>query len=66
MSNTSIYRPAYDKSWALVIGINRYTTVLPLGNARQDAEAFADTLVANFGFPTANVITLFDEAATRV
>lgn len=64
MTTTSIYRPIYEKSWALVIGINKYSAA-PLGYARQDAEGFADALVANFGFPKGNVTTLFDEAASR-
>lgn len=65
MSSTSIYRPVYENSWALVIGINRYTSAPPLGYAKQDAEAFANALTANFGFPSTNIVTLFDEAASR-
>ncbi len=54
----------YDKSWALVIGINDYKEGFNrLNNARNDAEAIADVLKNTFRFD--QVITLLDSQATR-
>lgn len=53
----------YDKSWALVIGINDYGGEHPmLANARNDAVAFADLLRTSYHFE--QVFTLYDEEAT--
>lgn len=65
MNGKTIYKPSYQNSWALVIGINKYQHTGHLGFARQDAEALAATLTSLFHFPECNVITLFDENATR-
>jgi hypothetical protein len=65
MTSTTIYKPQYEKSWALVIGINRYQNAPQLGYARQDAEGFASALIKNLDFPSANVTMLLDEDATR-
>lgn len=65
MSNPAIYRPFYGKSWALIIGINNYKKASPLGYARQDAEAFADILESNCGFPRENITILVDQDASR-
>ena len=65
MNSNTIYRPTYEKSWALVIGINDYQTASPLGYARQDAEAFAEILQSGFGFPSDNLTVLLDQDATR-
>jgi len=65
MKSRTIYRPLYEQSWALVIGINDYQIASPLGFARQDAEAFAGVLVERFGFPEQNVAILTDQNATR-
>lgn len=65
MSTQSLYRPTYNKSWALVIGINKYEHASPLAFARNDAEVIAETLKTKFGFPEENVFILLDEAATR-
>lgn len=59
------YQSQYKNSWALVIGINEYKYVNPLGYARHDAEAIADILIAKFEFPTENVIKLIDGQATK-
>lgn len=59
-----IYKPNYDNSWALVIGVNDYTHVGPLGYAKNDAEAIASLLIDRFGFPADNTTLLVDGAAT--
>jgi uncharacterized caspase-like protein len=60
------YKPAYDESWALVIGINKYRHAGPLEIARADAEAVRTALIEHLQFPSANVTVLLDEKATRV
>lgn len=52
----------YQKSWALVIGINDYEG-RPLKNARNDAEAVAALLKKKYGFD--EVISLLDKDASR-
>lgn len=53
----------YDKSWGMVIGINDYLGEHPtLGNARNDAAAFADLLRTQYKFE--QVYTLYDHEAT--
>lgn len=59
-----IYKPKYDNSWALVIGINDYVNASPLGYARSDAEAIAALLTNRFGFPAEQTTLLLDGAAT--
>ncbi len=54
----------YSDSWALVIGINRYTMAPPLGYARNDAAAFGDLLINRFSFPTEHTTILLDADAT--
>ena len=44
MAEASIYAPTYANSWALIIGINKYSYASPLGYARNDAEQFANVL----------------------
>ncbi|NDJ34708.1 MAG: caspase family protein [Chloroflexi bacterium] len=59
------YKPYYDKSYALVVGIDSYTdrSFVPLGEAEADAQKFAALLESPaFGF---EVRTLLGEAATR-
>ena len=60
-----MYLSAYENSWALVIGINTYRHISPLGFARHDAEVIAKILTDQFGFPKDNVTLLLDQAATR-
>ncbi|WIW70274.1 caspase family protein [Anaerosinus gibii] len=59
------YLSKYNNSWALVIGINKYQYVNPLEYARNDAEAIVEILITKFGFPKENVISLFDQDATK-
>ncbi len=54
----------YDQSWAVVIGINDYRSQHPsLANARNDAQAVAQTLKETYGFE--HVVTMYDQEATR-
>lgn len=56
----------YDKSWALVVGINDYGGRHPrLANAKSDANEFAKLLEERFDFKRENIITLFDDQATH-
>ena len=57
-------RPTYERSHALIIGINRYKTAPPLGYAVNDAEAVAEVLRANLGFDANDVHVLLDADAT--
>lgn len=65
MSSKSLYLPRYQKSWALVVGINKYDSCSPLDYACNDARAVAAALTDKFGFPKANVEVLLDGQATR-
>ena len=38
MPQSSAYKPKYENSWALVIGIDNYQFAPPLGQARNDAK----------------------------
>ena len=55
----------YEKSWAIVIGIDDYAKWPKLEYASHDAQAIADTLTGQFGFPSSQVIVLKDREATR-
>ena len=59
------YKPSYDQSWALLIGINAYRHATPLEVARADAESIRDALIRDFKFAKRNVCTLLDKQATR-
>lgn len=59
-----MYNPEYNNSWALIIGINTYSTA-PLSYARHDAEAIQKVLIDKFNFPEENTLLLADEKATR-
>ena len=54
----------YDDSWALIIGINKYTNAPPLKYAVNDANAIKQILINNFSFPKKNVSILTDNEAT--
>lgn len=60
-----IFKPEYRKSWALIIGINNYLNVSPLGYARNDAEAIANILEKKFDFKKENITLLLDKEATK-
>lgn len=55
----------YARSWAIVIGIDDYARWPKLRYAGNDAQAIADTLTGQFGFPSSQVIVLKDKEATR-
>ncbi len=59
------YRPEYDNSGALVIGINEYQEAAPLGYARDDAKALARVLEQRFEFPPEHITVLLDGEATK-
>lgn len=59
------FKPKYDDSRALVIGINNYKSVNPLQYAVNDAKEFAQILQYKLSFAQENIITLIDEEATR-
>src|SRR3989442_8576736 len=62
---SSLYQPKYSKSWALIIGIDKYHYASPLAHARADAEGVARVLRERFAFTESNLTLIIDEAATR-
>ena len=62
---TELYRPQYENSHALVIGINNYKNCSVLDYAKQDAEAVAKALENIFKFQKQNIKVLLDEKATK-
>ena len=64
MTNSK-FEPLYSNSHALIIGINNYQQVPPLGYAVSDAEAISKLLQERFDFPPENVHLLLDEEATH-
>jgi len=58
-------RPEYSNSYALIIGIDNYKHVSPLGHAANDAMAIADILQRNFLFDTDSVRLFLNEQATK-
>lgn len=55
----------YDNSYALVIGIDNYLNASHLKYATNDAKSVAGLLESQFGFNPQNVISLFDNKASR-
>lgn len=55
----------YSNSYALIIGINNYQNVSPLGYAVNDAQEVSKVLVSKLNFPKENVKILIDEEATK-
>ncbi|MDH5181087.1 MAG: polysaccharide deacetylase family protein, partial [Gammaproteobacteria bacterium] len=55
----------YRESWAVVIGVDKYTHWPKLRYAVNDAKGIKEVLVNKFGFKTENIFTLYDEQATR-
>lgn len=57
----------YPHSYALLIGVNHYLNVPDrnLHFAVNDVEDLKQVLVAHYGFPEKNVVTLLDEQATK-
>jgi hypothetical protein len=65
MAHDSVFAPRYSKGRALVIGINNYAKVSPLGFATNDAAAVASHLSGRLGFAPEDVCLLRDAEATR-
>ncbi|MQP75133.1 polysaccharide deacetylase family protein [Stenotrophomonas sp. MYb238] len=63
--NAATVTTGYEKSWAIVIGIDDYAKWPKLEYASRDAQAIADTLTGQFGFPSSQVIVLKNREATR-
>jgi peptidoglycan/xylan/chitin deacetylase (PgdA/CDA1 family)/uncharacterized caspase-like protein len=55
----------YRESWAVVIGIDKYTSWPKLQYAVNDAKGVKELLIRKYRFKPENIITLFDEQATR-
>ncbi|WP_157793712.1 MULTISPECIES: caspase family protein [Bradyrhizobium] len=65
MPHSTIYLPKYEKSHALIVGINAYANTGPLLHATNDATAVAEILQRRFNFAPENVKVLLDLDATR-
>jgi len=59
------YSPSYGESFALIIGINKYSKAPNLEYAFNDAEAVASLLKDRFDFKDENIKLLLNEKATR-
>jgi peptidoglycan/xylan/chitin deacetylase (PgdA/CDA1 family)/uncharacterized caspase-like protein len=55
----------YRESWAVVIGIDKYISWPKLQYAVNDAQGIKELLIRKYRFKPENIITLFDEQATR-
>lgn len=57
----------YENSWAIIVGIDRYSDqrIDPLSYAVADAEAISE-LIQKYGFPEENIALLTNEEATRI
>lgn len=60
-----ILQQKYETSRALIIGINQYKSVSPLGYAVNDAREVSEILVEELGFEQNNVTYLVDQNATK-
>lgn len=60
-----LFKPTYNNSWAIVVGINKYRSGPPLDYACNDAEGIAEVLRDKFSFPKDNIVLLTDKSATR-
>ena len=54
----------YNKSWAVIIGINQYEHVKPLDYCVADANSIESLLIENFDFNPDNVLMLTNKEAT--
>jgi len=55
----------YSNSWALIIGVNKYTYWPQLSYAVNDAKGVSALLSRQYGFSPDRIFTLLDEEATR-
>ncbi|MFZ4622547.1 MAG: PEGA domain-containing protein, partial [Bacteroidota bacterium] len=58
-------RRSFDRTWALIIGVDQYGNASPLKFAVNDSKAMRDVLVKNYGVNPKNLIELYDEDATK-
>src|SRR5215831_4505028 len=58
-------KPFYRESWALIVGINDYSSWPKLRYAVNDAKSIEDALVNKFGFARDHIRRLTDGEATR-
>ena len=58
-------QPSYERSLAIIIGINDYSGAPPLRYAVSDAQGIADVLKTRLDFPEENIHLLLDKQATR-
>ncbi len=65
MTYDAIYDAHYDRSRALIIGVNQYQHASPLDYACNDATAVASALKDKFEFSESNVTVLLDEDASK-
>jgi len=56
---------AYDESYALIVGIDAYTTVEPRSSSVSSATSVKELLMSRFGFREENIIFLSNEQAKR-
>jgi len=54
----------YNKSWAVIIGVNKYEHVKPLDYCVADATSIESLLIENFDFNPDNVLMLTNQEAT--
>ncbi len=59
-----VFKPYYEKGWALVVGINDYSHIRKLNHAVNDATAFARVIQDRYGFAPECVTLLLDADAT--
>lgn len=61
------YKPIYNSSWAVLIGINEYQDpqINDLRGPVSDAEALGQVLVSTYAFPADQVVALTDHQASR-
>ena len=68
MLQSSVASQIYQNKHVLAIGINKYPHLKAedqLTYARKDAEELVKLLVEEFAFPKTNIVTLYDDQATK-
>jgi hypothetical protein len=65
IANDAYPQPEEGKNYLLMIGVNKYTNWNQLHNAVKDCEDIAQTLTTYYQFSEENVVSLFNEDATR-
>lgn len=58
-------RKSFDRTWALIIGVDHYKHASQLKFAVNDSKAIRDVLVKNYGVNPKNLIELYDDEATK-